>query len=79
MGRSTTAPVDRRASRVVKDLPPLLDINDVAVRLGVNTRHVRRLVTERRIPYIKWGHLLRFEPQQIQAWLDRSGVEPRRY
>jgi excisionase family DNA binding protein len=43
-------------------LRPLLSISEVAEVLGVEVRHVRRLVHERRIPFIKWGHLLRFEP-----------------
>ena len=55
-------------------LPRLLDINQVAACLGVTTRHVRRLVAERRIPFIKWGHLLRFDPQEIGEWLDRARV-----
>lgn len=33
----------------------LLDIEGVAARLGVTVRHVRRLVADRRIPYLKWG------------------------
>ena len=37
--------------------PPLMDIEAVAQRLAVGVRHVRRLVTEKRIPYRKWGHL----------------------
>ena len=53
---------------------PLLDIEAVARRLGVGTRHIRRLVDERRIPFIKWGHLLRFDPKEIGAWVDRSRV-----
>ncbi len=51
---------------------PLLDLPAVAERLGVNQRHVRRLVAERRIPYLKWGHLLRFDPSELEAWLDRA-------
>ena len=50
----------------------LIDITAVAQRLGVQVRHVRRLVHERRIPYIKWGHLLRFDPADIDTWIDRS-------
>jgi excisionase family DNA binding protein len=55
----------------------LLDVEGVADRLGVNTRHVRRLVHERRIPFIKWGHLLRFDPIEIDAWLRRSTTPER--
>ncbi len=48
----------------------LLSIAEVADALGVDIRHIRRLVHERRIPYIKWGHLLRFDPTDIAAWID---------
>lgn len=58
----------------VAALPRLLDITQVAGHLGVTTRHVRRLVAERRIPFIKWGHLLRFDPEELVAWLDRARV-----
>lgn len=51
---------------------PLLDLTAVAKRLGVNDRHVRRLVAERRIPFLKWGRLLRFDPVEIEAWLDEA-------
>jgi excisionase family DNA binding protein len=52
--------------------PPtrLLTIVEVAQVLGVEVRHVRRLVYEKRIPYIKWGHLLRFDPTDIATWID---------
>lgn len=53
---------------------PLIDLPAVAERLGVNHRHIRRLVHERRIPFIKWGHLLRFDPDQIDSWLDDARV-----
>jgi excisionase family DNA binding protein len=56
----------------------LIDLEEVARRLGVNQRHVRRLVAERRIPFVKWGHLLRFDPATIDAWIDehRHDTEP---
>jgi excisionase family DNA binding protein len=49
---------------------PLIDLPAVAELLGVNERHVRRLVAERRIPFIKWGHLLRFDPADIDQWIE---------
>jgi excisionase family DNA binding protein len=57
----------------VQDSPltsPLLGIQQVAHLLGVEVRHVRRLVAERRIPYVKWGHLLRFDPAELRTWID---------
>ena len=54
-----------------------MDLPAVAERLGVNERHIRRLVAERRIPYLKWGHLLRFDPTDIDTWLDQARHTPR--
>lgn len=57
-------------------LPVLLDITQLATHLGVAPRHIRRLVAERRIPYIKWGHLIRFDPQEIASWIDECRRRP---
>ncbi len=48
----------------------LFDIPALADRLGVCERHIRRLVFEKRVPYIKWGHLIRFDPDDIDRWLE---------
>jgi len=50
----------------------LVPIAEIAEILGVDVRHVRRLVYERRIPFIKWGHLLRFDPVEIRGWIDEN-------
>lgn len=60
------------------DLPHLLDIAALAEHLSVDVRHVRRLVADRRIPYIKWGHLLRFDPAEIDAWINDCRNHPGR-
>ena len=59
------------------DVVGLVDIEGVAGMLGVGVRHVRRLVADRRIPYLKWGHLLRFDPSEIDTWLDTVRRPPR--
>jgi excisionase family DNA binding protein len=40
-------------------LPHLLTIDQLAENLGVTQRHVRRLVAERRVPYLKWRRFIR--------------------
>jgi excisionase family DNA binding protein len=55
---------------------PLIGIAEVAELLGVEVRHVRRLVYERRIPFIKWGHLLRFDRADLTAWIASNRHEP---
>jgi len=55
-----------------KQLPTLLDIPTLAEHLGVTERHIRRLVFDKRIPYVKVGRLVRFDPVEIAAWIDGS-------
>jgi excisionase family DNA binding protein len=67
----------READSRRTELPHLVDIDSIAEHLGVEVRHVRRLVFERRIPFIKWGRLLRFDPVDIAAWLDECTHQSR--
>lgn len=56
----------------------LLDIDAVAELLSTSVRHIRRLVHEHRIPVVRVGRLIRFDPVDLDAWLDehRSSAEP---
>lgn len=54
--------------------PALMNIEQVAERLGVSVRHMRRLVAERRIPFVKWGHFLRFDPDEVDRWIEECAV-----
>jgi excisionase family DNA binding protein len=51
-------------------LPHLLTIDQLAEHLGVTQRHIRRLVAERRIPFLKVGRFVRFDPSDVGTWLD---------
>ena len=55
-------------------LPQLLTMDQLAERLGVTHRHVRRLVTERRVPFLRVGRFIRFDAAEIAAWLNSSRV-----
>jgi len=58
----------------------LLDVDGAAAYLGTTTRHVRRLVEERRIPFIKLGPgrsaRLRFDSARLDTWLEGYSFEP---
>lgn len=70
-----TTPLPSTARRAhAGELPRLVSIEAVAEHLGVSVRHVRRLVYERRIPYVKWGHLLRFDVDDVNAWVASSRI-----
>ena len=84
--RPSGAPVVERLGRVRKlevnmcDQGPdqeLVDINWVAARLGVKPRMVRRLVHERRIPNVKVGGHVRFEPAEIERFIDQCRRPPK--
>jgi excisionase family DNA binding protein len=58
----------------------LLDIAATADYLGTTPRHVRRLVEQRRISFLKLGDgrsaRLRFDTKKLDAWLDEHTFEP---
>lgn len=56
--------------------PPLLDTHAVAKALGITPRHVQRLVAERRIPFLKVGRFVRFDPAVLNVWLEEQRVDP---
>jgi excisionase family DNA binding protein len=48
----------------------LIGVDALALRLGVSERFVRRLVAERRIPFFKIGKFVRFDPAEIDRWIE---------
>jgi excisionase family DNA binding protein len=68
-----TAVKDRSASPSVAT-SGLLDVNLLARRLGVSERFIRRLVDERRVPFLKIGKFVRFDPAEIDEWIEGQRV-----
>ncbi|MFC4072866.1 helix-turn-helix domain-containing protein [Actinoplanes subglobosus] len=54
----------------------LLTADEVAARLRATPRFVRRLVSERRIEFVKVGRLVRFDPAAIVHYIDSHRVAP---
>lgn len=54
----------------------MLNIDQVAERLGTSPRFVRRLVAERRIAFNKVGRHIRFNTADIEAFINAGRVEP---
>jgi excisionase family DNA binding protein len=52
-----------------------LTLPEAATYLNVTERYMRRLVTERRIPYFKVGRLLRFSTEDLDDFLEASRIE----
>lgn len=52
-----------------------LTLREAAAYLNVNDRYMRRLVADRRIPYLKVGRLLRFSTTDLDVFLRACRVE----
>lgn len=62
------------ALRAAGTRAPLIDIAELARWLATSPRHVRRLVEEQRVPYLKIGHYVRFDPAEISDWINGQRV-----
>jgi excisionase family DNA binding protein len=57
--------------------PVLLTMEQVALRLNTTPRFVRRLVAERRIPYLKVGRHVRIDAADVDDFVESARVQPR--
>lgn len=51
-------------------LPTLVDIPTVSRSFGISTRQVRRVVADGQIPFVRVGHLIRFDLDALKEWID---------
>jgi excisionase family DNA binding protein len=54
----------------VRPLPTLVDIEAVSRSFGISMRQVRRFVAEGQIPFVRVGHLIRFDTDELRQWID---------
>lgn len=52
----------------------LLKPSELAKILGISTGHCYRLCSERKLPHLKLGGSLRFDPAAIQIWVQKQRV-----
>lgn len=55
---------------------PTLTTADAAERCGTTAEHIRKLARERRIPHYRIGGLVKFDPNELDAWLEAGRVSP---
>jgi excisionase family DNA binding protein len=72
----TTGPPTRKRAPADGRTGALLDIGQAAVLLNTSQRFIRRLVQEQRIPYLKVGRFIRFDPDELDTWLDNCRRPP---
>jgi excisionase family DNA binding protein len=54
----------------------LLSVEAAAEYLSTSPRFIRRLVAERRVPYVKVGRLVRLTCEDLDAFIAEGRVEP---
>lgn len=54
----------------------LLDVKQVAVRLGTGVRFPRRLIEERRIAFVKVGRNVRISERVLDEYIAANTVQP---
>jgi excisionase family DNA binding protein len=55
---------------------PLLTVEQAAERMCTKQRSIRRLIAERRIPYVKLGAHVRIDVRDIDAFIAAGRVSP---
>jgi len=63
---------------VLAERRPLLTVDEAADYLTVTAHFIRRLVRERRVPFIKLGRFVRFHPDDLDAFIDAGRRQPTR-
>ena len=58
-------------------LPELMTMDQLAERLGVTRRHVRRLVDERRVPFLRVGRFIASTPPRYRSGWTHPGSRHR--
>jgi len=54
----------------------LLTVDEAAERLATKPRFIRRLIAEKRIPYIKLGSHVRLDTADLDAFVRAGRVDP---
>lgn len=54
----------------------LLDIQDVADYTGLSVHTLYTMVSQKRIPYVKVGRLVKFDLGMLDGWIHQHTVKP---
>ena len=54
----------------------LLSIQQAAHRIGISTTTLYKWVSQRRVPHIKIGRLVKFDLHSLEEWIHQQTVMP---
>lgn len=53
----------------------LLNIKDLSQFIGISTSTLYTWVSQKRIPHVKCGHLVRFDIKNIENWIAKNSIQ----
>jgi len=65
-----------RNSRLVSPSIRLIDIQEASKITGVSIPTLYKWVSQRKIPHIKMGRLVKFDPLKLDEWIKQQTVMP---
>lgn len=54
----------------------LVSINEAALYTGLSTHTMYTMVSQRRIPFVKMGRLVKFDLELLDKWIKQQTVMP---
>lgn len=75
VGRPVAVAVGPQAAQAVA---PLLSAKETAKRLAISERSLWSLTNAKQIPHLRIGRTLRFDPRDLDAWIERRKREAMR-
>ena len=55
----------------------LIDVKELSESTGLSVFTLYSWINQKRIPYVKVGRLVRFDPKKIEKWIEGNSVEER--
>ncbi len=56
--------------------PRLLSIDQAAEYMGLSKRTLYRMVSQRRLPFLKIGRLVKLDLDQLDKWIGKQAIRP---
>ena len=57
----------------------LLDIQEVSQLIGISISTLYKMTSQRRIPFVKIGRLIKFDRKKILEWIEQNSVQEESY
>ncbi len=65
-----------QVSKALPMTPRLISIQDAAQYTGLSVQTLYKMVSQRRIPFVKMGRLTKFDVALLDAWIKQNTVMP---